>query len=176
MLAAAIALALVAQTAAPASGQAARWGEHEWGDGTGVLSRHYFENRTGFPSAHYLRNSTHSGSIHHLFNATSPGSAHFWENGLLPGSRHFWENGVAPGSRHYWENGRGCLSRYGWLTATTCTSGEVVILQILCVAWVIDISPCRVVNAQLDDWVAASGFTNSGYFADVLARMRQSDR
>lgn len=172
MLLAAVAAALLAQTAP----DGARWGEHEWVNGTGFLSRHYFENRTSFPSSHYLRNSVQAGSIHHLFNATSPGSSHFWENGLRPGSRYFWENGGEPGSRHYWENGRGCLSRYGWANTTTCTSAEVVVLQVLCVAGVIDIAPCRAVNAELDDWVSRSDFTGPGYFTDVLARMRQSDR
>lgn len=176
MLAAAIALALVAQTTAPAAGEPALWGEHEWRNGAGFLSRHYFENRTGFPSAHYLLNSTRPGSIHHLFNATSAGSSHFWENGVRPGSRHFWKNGHEPGSRHYWENGRGCLSRYGWANTTSCTAAEVRVLQVLCVAEAIDIAPCRAVNALFDDWATRSDFTGPGYFADILARMRQSDR
>ena len=173
MLAAAIALALVAHTTAPAAGQPSRWGEHEWRNGTGFLSRHYFGNRTGFPSAHYLRNSTQLGSIHHLFNATSAGSSHFWENGVRPGSRHYWHNGYEAGSRHYWENGRGCLSRYGWADTTTCSSGEAVVLQVLCVAQVIDIAPCHAVNALFDEWADRSAFTGPGDFTEVLARMRQ---
>lgn len=173
MIAAALALALVAQTPDPTSGQAARWGEHEWVNGTGFLSRHYFENRTGFPSAHHLLNSTQVGSIHHLFNATPAGSSHFWENGVRPGSRYYWDNGREPGSRHYWENGRGCLSRYGWANTTACSSGETVVFQVLCIARKIDVAPCRAVNARLDEWLSRSDFYGSGHSADVVARMRE---
>lgn len=170
MLAAALAFAILAQTA-PTEG--VRWGEHEWLNGTGFLSRYHFVNRTGFPSAHYLRNDTGSGSIHYLFNATTEGSSYFWENGVRPGSRYFWRTGHEPGSRYYWEHGQGCLSRYGWRgAATTCTSGEVVVFQTLCIARAIDVAPCRAINAELDQRVSRSDSSASTYSAGVLARMR----
>ncbi|HZW16088.1 MAG TPA: hypothetical protein VFF66_07515 [Brevundimonas sp.] len=171
MLAAAIALILAASPQ-----QASPWGQYQWDNGTGFLSRHYFENRTGFPSGYMLVNSTRAGSFHYLLNGTGPGSAYFWQNGTASGSAYFWQNGLDAGSRHYWYNGSGCLSEFGWRNGAACTGGETLVLQVLCIAQAVDIDPCRAINARLDDhlsrdihpWSGAPGAST-----ETIARMRE---
>lgn len=168
----ALALALVARPQAATT----PWGQHAWDNGTGYLSRHYFENRTGFPSGHYLVNRTGPGTIHHLISGTGAGSAHAWLNGHNAGSAHFWENGVEPGSRHYWANGRGCLSELGWRVGAACTSGEILVFQILCIAKAVELDPCRAINGRLDAWLAddTDPFTGAPRLSsETVARMRE---
>lgn len=171
------ALALTIALAAPGpQDMVAPWGQHEWDNGAGFLSRHYFENRTGFPSGHQLENGTGPGTIHHLISGTGAGSAHAWLNGYDAGSAHFWENGYDPGSRHYWANGRGCLSEFGWRAGAACTSGEAVVFQILCIARAVQLDPCRAINARLDDWLSrdTDPFTGApGLSSEAVARMRE---
>ena len=170
MLAAAIALILAASPQ-----QASPWGQYQWDNGTGFLSRYYFENRTGFPSGYMLANSTRAGSFYYLLNGTGPGSAYFWQNRTASGSAHFWENGYEAGSRHYWYNGRGCLSAFGWRNGAACTGGETLVLQVLCIAQAVDIDPCRAVNARVDDWLRRDRNPFSGApvtSAETVALMR----
>ena len=156
MLAAAIALILAASPQ-----QASPWGQYQWDNGTGFLSRYYFENRTGFPSDYMLANSTRAGSVHYLLNGTGPGSAYFWQNGL------------DAGSRHYWFNGRGCLSDFGWRNGAACTGGETLVLQVLCIAQAVDIDPCRAINARLDDHLSRDWVLRvPGASAGTITRMR----
>lgn len=153
--------------------QTAPWGHHEWRNGVGALSEYYFLNGTGFPSAYQLANGTHPGSFHHLLSGTTPGSAYFWDNGLAPGTAYFWLNRHEAGSRYYWANGRGCLSEFGWRNGAACSSAEVLVFQMLCIAQAIDVAPCRVVNARLEEWMArASWFSADGPVATIV-RMRE---
>ena len=168
MLAAALALSLAV---APYQ-QTADWGDHEWRNGVGVLSEHYFGNGSGFPSAWALENGARAGSFHHLIFATTPGSAYFWDNGVEAGSAYFWRNGMEPGSQYYWRNGQGCLSEFGWRNGAVCDASQVLTFQTLCVARAIDVAPCRSINARLDDWLARSSGLSSGDPAAAIARMR----
>ena len=171
MLAAAFALIVAASLQ-----QASPWGQHQWDNGTGVLSRYYFENRTGFPSGYMLANSTRTGSFHYLLNGTGPGSAYFWSNGTAVGSAYFWRNGVEPGSRYYWNNGRGCLSGFGWRNGAACTAGETLVLQVLCIAQAVDIDPCRAINGRLDNQLSRDRdidfVPGPGTGAETVALMR----
>ena len=156
--------------------QVSPWGQHQWDNGTGFLSHHHFENRTGFPSGYMLANSTRAGSFHYLLNGTGPGSAYFWLNRTASGSAHFWENGHDAGSRHYWYNGRGCLSRFGWRNGAVCTSGEALVLQVLCIAQAVDIDPCRAINVRLDDQLSRDSVLIEvvpGASAETVALMRE---
>ena len=156
MLAAAIALILAASPQ-----QASPWGQYQWDNGTGFLSRYYFENRTGFPSGYMLANSTRAGSFYYLLNGTGPGSAYFWRFGRTAGSEH------------YWRYGRGCLSETGWRYGARCTGAEALILKTACIAAVIDISPCQAIRTRLDEWLAGTGSISSTRPSDVVAEMRQ---
>ena len=169
MLAAAFALILAASLQ-----QASPWGQHQWDNGTGYLSRYYFENRTGFPSDYMLANSTRAGSVHYLLNGTGPGSAYFWQNRTASGSAHFWENGYEGGSRHYWYNGRGCLSDFGWRNGAACTGSETLVLQVLCIAEAVELPPCDAINARLDAWLERSSGLSSSDPTAAIVRMREA--
>ncbi|GAA0870359.1 hypothetical protein GCM10009116_21950 [Brevundimonas basaltis] len=169
---------ILALTVAPAQ-ETASWGQHEWDNGTGFLSRQYFENGRGYPSGHLFENGIKAGSIRYLVSGDGRGSAHFWLNSRDPGSAFFWRNGRDPGSRHYWDNGRGCLSELGWRLGAACSSADTLILQTLCIAKAIDIPPCRPINARLDDWLSREtgdviypGDLSIHSYADLVVRMR----
>ena len=170
MLVAALALAL---SLTPPQ-QTAGWGDHEWRSGVGMLSEHYFRNGSGFPSSYELVNGARPGSFYHLIFGTRLGSAYFWTHGTEAGSAWFWRNGLDPGSRHYWRNGQACLSEYGWREGAICDGQEILTFQSLCVARVIDVPPCRAINARLEDWLEGASGQSTGDPAAVVARMREA--
>lgn len=171
MLATALAAAMLA--AAPQVSPGYVWGEREWEYGRGPLSRHYLEYGNGYPSRRELLYGNRAGSFYYLIFGREVGSSYFWRYGNTAGSAYFWRYGRTPGSRHHWRYGRGCLSEQGWRDGGACTGAEVLVLQTACIAEVIDIPPCRAVNAHLDEWLASAGSLSSRPPAEVVADMRR---
>ena len=171
MLAAALASAVLA--AAPQTSPGYAWGEREWEYGRGPLSRHYFEYGDRYPSRHELFNGNRTGSFYYLIFGAEAGSSYFWRYGNTAGSAYFWRYGRSAGSEHHWRYGRGCLSEQGWRGGSDCTAAEVLVLQTACIAEVVDIPPCRSLNAHLDEWLASAGSLSSRPPAEVVAAMRR---
>ncbi|MBA4804888.1 MAG: hypothetical protein H2038_09585 [Brevundimonas sp.] len=171
MVAAALAAAVLATAPQDRPGHA--WGEQEWTYGRGPTSRHYFEYGDRYPSGHELAYGRGAGSFYYLIFGDQIGSAYFWRYGRTEGSAYFWRYGRTGGSADFWRYGRGCLSETGWREGAACTGAEVLVLQTACIAQVVDIAPCRAINARLDEWLANAGTISSRPPADVVAEMRR---
>lgn len=173
MPAAALVLALATSLASPPQ-DAIHWGETEWVRGVGPMSSHHFRYGARFPSAHFLQYGAAAGSFYYLIFGNGPGSAYFWEYGDDVGSAYYWRYGREEGSRHFWTYGQGCLSREGWRAGATCSPTSRITFQTLCIARVIDLEPCRHINAELNGWLERSSGLSSQDPAVAIGRMREA--
>ena len=160
------------------AGQAAPEGipfsRHEWTYGRSVMSAYGSRYGRGVGSLYYMTYGDDPGSFYYAIYGDEPGSIYYWRYGTAEGSHYFWRYGRTPGSRHFWTYGSGCLSEQGWVHGggVRCGPGAPAILTTLCMARVIDIEPCVIIDAELDAWVERVDSSGSFRQAERLVELR----
>ena len=147
---------------------------HEWTYGRSAMSAYGSRYGHDVGSVHYMLYGHEPGSFYYAVYGDEPGSLYYWRYGSAEGSEHFWRYGTTPGSQYFWTYGSGCLSRQGWTYGggVACGPRAPAILMTLCMARVIDIEPCVVIDAELDAWVERLDSSASFRQAERLVELR----
>ena len=163
-----IAVLVSAGQAAPESLPFSR---HEWTYGRSAMSAYGSRYGHDVGSVHYMIYGDDPGSFYYAVYGDEPGSLYYWRYGSAEGSEHFWRYGTTPGSQYFWTYGSGCLSRQGWTYGggVACGPRAPAVLMTLCMARVIDIEPCVIIDAELDAWVERLDFRQ----AERLVELRE---
>lgn len=136
------------------------------------MSEYGTRHGRGAGSLYYMTYGDDPGSFHYATYGDGPGSIYYWRYGREAGSEYFWRYGRTAGSDYYWRYGDGCLSETGWAQGARCGQGAPPVLLTLCMARVVDIEPCAIVDRELDAWIGRVGVWSSGDIEAVVARMR----
>ena len=145
---------------------------HEWVYGQSTLSGQYARYGRGVGSLYYLAHGDAPGSFYYAAFGQDTGSIYYWRYGNAEGSEYFWRYGRTAGSEYYWRYGDGCLSRSGWTNGARCGAGAAPVLLTLCMARLIDIEPCAVIEPELDAWLERLDSSTSFRQAERLVEMR----
>ncbi|HYC66615.1 hypothetical protein [Brevundimonas sp.] len=160
-------------------GQAAPEGlpfsRQEWMYGRSAISSYAVRHGNGAGSVYYMTYGDDPGSFYYAAYGTEPGSIYYWRYGTAEGSQYFWRYGRTAGSRYFWTHGDGCLSQQGWANGSgvACGPRAPAILLTLCMARVVDIEPCAVIDAELAAWVERLDSSASSRQVERLAELRE---
>ena len=161
-------------SAAQAAPETIPFSRQEWTYGRSAISAYAARYGRDVGSAYYMTYGDDPGSFYYAVYGDEPGSIYYWRYGTAEGSEYFWRYGRTPGSQYFWTHGAGCLSRQGWTdgSGTACGPKAPAILMTLCMARVIDIEPCAIIEAELDAWVARLDSSASFRQAERLVELR----